>query len=173
MDLPFGLNNACFLLGVFWTGYIVKKTVSLPSGKQWLLPGFLLIAVSIFCALTLNDEVEYMSFDHSEYGRNIFVFYGTALITCLGICWIFQNLKELPLLQWFGRNAMAIFLMHKFPVLFFQVLLGELGDRIGAFRFLLFFGISLLSMVLCCLAGMLFRRFFPWAIGESKEQSNS
>ena len=169
IDLPLGINNACFLLGFFWIGYWVKNNVSLPSGKKWLIPGLLLIAASLFFALTFNDEVEYMSFDHSEYGRNIFVFYSTAAAACLGFCWIFQNLGNLPLLQWFGKNAMAIFLMHKFPVLFFQILLGDLSNRMGNFRCILFLAVSLLSMVLCCLAGMFFRRFFPWAIGESRK----
>ena len=167
LDLPFGINNACFLLGFFFIGYWTRNNVSLPSGKKWLICGFLLVLVSLFCALTFNDEVEYMSFDHSEYGRNIFVFYSMAAAACLGFCWIFQNFGSLPLLQWFGKNAMAIFLMHKFPILFFQILLGDLSDRMGNFRCLLFLAVSLLSMVLCCLASMFFRRFFPWAIGES------
>ena len=169
LDLPFGINNACFLLGIFWAGYVCKNTLSLPAGKKWLFPGLLVIAFSLFCALTLNDEVEYMSFDHSEYGRNIFVFYCTAIATSLGLCWIFQNLGNLPFLQWFGKNAMAIFLMHKFPVLFFQVLLGDLIEKTGAWSFLLFLGISLVSMVLCCAAGSIFRRFLPWVIGESRK----
>ena len=49
-------NEMQFLI-IFWIGYWVKNTVSLPSGKKWLIPGFLLIAASLFFALTFNDEV--------------------------------------------------------------------------------------------------------------------
>lgn len=169
IDLPFGINNACFLLGFFWAGYLIRKYSILPSGKRFLTAGIFLVFISIFLAMTFNDEVSYMSFDHSEYGRNTLVFYGTSLAACLGFFWIFRNLGELPLLQWFGRNAMAIFLMHKFPVLLFQVLLGNLRDKTGFFWFLLPLGISLVSMVLCCAAAHILRHFLPWTIGEYRK----
>lgn len=169
VNLPFGINNACFLFFFLWLGYVLKKTVRLPKGKKWLIPGFLLVGLSIFCALRFNDEVEYMSFTHSEYGRNIYVFYVTALISCLGILWIFENLGSCRLLSWFGRHSMAILVMHKFPVLFFQILLGDLPQRLGRGQWLFYLGISLISMVLCSAAGRILLMIAPWTLGEKKK----
>ena len=168
LNLPFGIPNACFLFAFLWLGVLMGKYGHLPKGKKWILPALLLIVISIGSALKWNDEVEYMAFDYSNYGRNLPVFYGTAAVTSLGICWLTSNLPRMGLLSWFGRNAMAILVMHKFPVLFFQILLGDLGEKMGHFRFLLFLAVSLLSSALCCWAGAFLRRFLPFTLGEGK-----
>ena len=169
IDYPFSINNACFLFLFLWLGYVVKKTVTLPQGKKWLLPAAALTVFGIAFAVCFNDEVEYMSFDHQEYGRNIGVFYSSALLICISICWLCRNLGGCRLLEWFGRNSMAIFLMHKFPVLFFQVILGDLGETMGKWQFLLFLSISFISMCLCCWVGTFLRRWLPWMLGEQKK----
>ena len=164
--LPFGLSNACFLLFFAWAAYLLKDRLSFPEEKIWLAAILPLLGLTFFLALRFNDEVGYMCFDHSEYGRNIPVFYLTALSACLLFTWLARILRENRLLQWFGRNAMAILVMHKFPVLFFQLLLGGIEKRLGSFAFLLYLTITLLSAVLCCLVGSFLRKYFPLVLGE-------
>ena len=170
LDIPFGISNACFLFFFFWIGFVIRKTVTLPQEKKWLPAALLLIALSIFCALRLNDEVEYMRLTDSDYGRNIYVFYASALGSCIGICWGFKILGGGRLFSWFGRYSMGILVMHKFPILFFQVIFGDLGENFGAFRFLWFLGISLLSMVMCCWVAALLGKILPFTIGERKKR---
>ena len=167
--LPFGISNACFLLVFPWTAYVLRKTGRLPEGKKWLVPAGLLLAVSLFCALKCNDEVVYMGFRDSNYGRNIFAFFLTALSACVLFCWIGKLLGSCRLLQWFGRNAMPIFLMHKFPVLFFQVFLGEISRNLGDFQFLFYLLNTLISASLCCLAGSFLRKYLPFTLGETRK----
>ena len=104
----------------------------------------------------------------SDYGRNIPVFYLSAAGSTLALCWICRIAGSSRLLQWFGRHAMSILVMHKFPVLFFQVLLGEVGERFGSARSLWFLLISLLSASMCCGVGELLIRTVPMVIGEKK-----
>lgn len=169
MDIPFGISNACFLFFFFWLGYVVKKTVKLPQEKKWLLPALLLIAVSVFCALRFNDEVEYMRLTDSDYGRNIPVFFVTALGSSLGICWTAMILGRNRLFEWFGRYSLCILVMHKFPVLFFQVIFGRLGEAMGSFQVMWFLLISVLSMAMCCGVGAILKKILPWTVGEYKK----
>ena len=169
LDLPFGINNALFLFPFFWLGYLGSQRKPLPDGKIWLLPALLLTAGSIYAGIRFNEPVEYMRLTESDYGSNVFVFYASAIVSAVCLCWICKILKRNRLLQWFGRNAMAILVMHKFPVLFFQVVLGDMGERFGNFRFLWYLLISLLSMSMCCAVGAFLHRYLPWTIGEHKK----
>ena len=169
LDLPFNIGNACFLFVFLWFGFLAARFMKLPQGKRWLPAAALLISVSVTAAVLLNDEVEYMSFDHQNYGRNIGVFYVTAMISSVGIIWLFQNLGSCRLLQWFGRNSMAIFLMHKFPVLFFQLILGDLSGVPESLATVIYLLNAVLSMVMCCVAGLILRKILPCMLGEKRK----
>lgn len=170
LDLPFGINNTVFLFPFFWLGFAMQQGPGLPQKKCWIPAALALLGSSIFCGLAFNDEVEYMRLTDSDYGTNIPVFYLTALGSSVALCWLCRLTGKCSLLQWFGRHSMSILLMHKFPVLFFQVILGNVGAGFGKLQFLWYLLISLASMALCCAAGEIFLRIAPWAIGERKKK---
>jgi fucose 4-O-acetylase-like acetyltransferase len=63
----------------------------------------------------------------NRYG-NVFLFYASALFTVLGLCFISILMARVNLgfvqkaLTYAGQKTLPILLMHKFPILFFQVL---------------------------------------------------
>lgn len=132
------LNSIIFKIGaLFWKAdvslfmlcffliAIMIKPLLVQSVVNWasLLSNILLLLLGCFLAFQ-NSAVDYLS---NSYG-NVLLFYLSSICTILALCFISMLISHLniqvfsKILTYVGQRTLPILLMHKFPILFFQVL---------------------------------------------------
>jgi len=124
-------------------------------------------AVCIAAALLLGYLFPKVNYSSDTF-PNIPVFCVAALCGCAGISFLSMSIGQNRLLEQVGKNTLAILVMHKFPVLFFQILgpfetILEQNDTIaGNICGLLVSGVS---VFLCLMAGAVIKKLFPFLLG--------
>lgn len=163
--LPFHLESAVFLMPFFLAGMCMRE-ISLDTCvntlPKWILCLFLLLSGGI-TALTLNCRVNYFL---SSYGK-ITVFYLSAFLSVFGLFMLIQRFES-RFLSFIGKNTLPILLMHKFPVVFFQIVLSPVFEKTGFVHLIASVLIALSSVLLCITAGQMLQKFAPFMIGKRK-----
>ena len=168
--LPFHLESSVFLMPFFLAGACLRRSgmdIERFSFKKIIPAAFLLLSGALI-ALFFNCRVNYFL---SSYGK-LPVFYLSAFLSVSAIALLAPHIKS-RLLSYVGKNTMPILLMHKFPVVFFQIVLSKLLHLPGIFETLLALVLTLISAALCLLAGRAIEAFAPILIGKSKTAHNS
>ena len=161
--LPFHLESAVFLMPFFLLGLCLRQIDLHPrpdTMKKWALCIFLLLSGAV-SACFLNSRVNYFL---SSYGK-IPVFYLSAVLSVLGIYMLFQRISN-PLLCLVGQNTLPVLLMHKFPIVFFQIALSPLFKRSGPIHMLSAVLIACISVFLCLVASKILEKYAPFMIGK-------
>lgn len=161
--LPFHLESSVFLMPFFLSGACLRKSginCKADTPITWAFCVFSL-ASGALSALFMNCRVNYFL---SSYGK-LPVFYLSAFLTLTGIVFILPYLKS-RILSFIGKNTMPVLLMHKFPVMFFQIMLSSLFDLTGILHTITAVLVTLTSAALCLLAGFIIQKFAPFAIGK-------
>ena len=101
--------------------------------------------------------------------ENLLVFYLCAFSSVLGYTMLTQFVSG-KLFSYVGRNTLPILLMHKFPIVFFQLFLTKTmakSDTLGV-------AIALVMAVAACamslVAGEIITRICPFALGKRKKK---
>lgn len=115
----------------------------------------------------LNDKVNY----NSDVFGNIPLFYLGAILGCTGLVFFSIALHKQKVLEWIGKHTLPILLMHKFPVLLFQILppfKGWLQNPDSIIGILSGVFISFLVILLCLLVYSFLHLIFPILFGEKR-----
>lgn len=163
--LPFHLESAVFLMPFFLLGMCFRQ-IQLDTSADTLkkrIYCILLLVSGGAIALTMNCRVNYFL---SSYGK-ITVFYASAFLSVIGLYMLVQRINS-RLLSFIGQNTLPILLMHKFPVVLFQIILSPVFGKTGPVHTLLSVLITLVSVSMCIFAGKILERFFPFMIGKRK-----
>lgn len=163
--LPFHLESAVFLMPFFLLGMCLREIrldMSAGTPKKRLLCLILFVSGGAI-ALTLNCRVNYFL---SSYGK-ITVFYVSAFLSVTALYMLVQRVES-RVLSFIGQNTMPILLMHKFPVVFFQIVLSFLFEKTGVVHTAVSVLITVTSVSMCIFAGKILERFFPFMIGKRK-----
>lgn len=102
------------------------------------------------------------------------LFYAIAAVGCIGLFCASVSIQQAKWLEIIGRKTMPILVMHKFPVVFFQVIapcsvwLKRADTLAGVFVAVL---VSALSIALCMAVGHVIERFCPILLGVSQKDS--
>ncbi len=163
--LPFHLESAVFLMPFFLLGMCLREIMpdlSASSPKKRLLCLMLFVSGGAI-ALTLNCRVNYFL---SSYGK-ITVFYASAFLSVFALYMLFQRVES-RVLSFIGQNTLPILLMHKFPVIFFQIVLSPLFEKTGVVHMVVTSMITFASVSMCICAGKILEKFFPFMIGKRK-----
>ncbi|MBQ4618994.1 MAG: acyltransferase [Clostridia bacterium] len=164
--LPFHIESSVFLMPFFLLGACIRHmNVDFCANnlKKWAVC-ILLLVLGALVALFFNTQVNYFL---SSYGK-ITMFYLAAFLSVLGIFMLFQRISLSPLI-YLGQNTMPILLMHKFPVVLFQILLSSVFTKTGAVHTLASGIIAVLSCALCLCAGRIIEKFAPFMLGKDKK----
>ena len=168
--LPFHLESSVFLMPFFVFGACLReadfKTLP-PSLKKWAV-SVLLVVCGAIPTLFMNCRVNYFL---SSYGK-ITVFYGSAFLSVTGIFMIFKRVSS-RILSFIGKNTLPILLMHKFPIVFFQIALSPLFEKTGILHTLTAILVSFASCAMCIAAGKILENFAPIMIGKSNKSNAS
>ncbi len=110
----------CFFVIAFWVKPLLMQRIT-TFASVLLTTMFLLIGGILAFQ---NSAIGYLS---NHYG-NVWLFYSSSICTILGFCYLSIVISHLNVqvinkaLGYVGQRTLPILLMHKFPILFFQVL---------------------------------------------------
>ena len=165
-QLPFGLRLVpdyllYFVLGTFWG---LKE---IPCSRRWLLIVSALGLLLLFGGVAVWNPWQYFPRTIGQHGLKMILTCGCiggwlCLSQCVTLRWIVQM----------GMWSLAIMLLHKFPVVFFQNFVSPIRNLYTGGFVLLLAGlllVSLLSIGLTCLGCRCIQRFCPWLIGMKKK----
>lgn len=165
--LPFSAENALVLLPLFYFGIILRR-VNWPTlsycGK--MVAGIVIFSVGLIAAMlnARNGIVDYVATACRSYP----LFLVGSVFQCGGLMLVLSNIESANMLSLIGRQTMAILVMHKFPIVFCQIILANvvvfgvaaLANPLAALI------VSFLAIGACLEAGSLLNRFAPWVLGS-------
>ena len=61
------------------------------------------------------------------------------------------------LISYIGKNTLAILLLHKFPILFFQVIFKFTKNSMANNNIVVILLIDIITMLMCCLANKIYK----------------
>jgi fucose 4-O-acetylase-like acetyltransferase len=136
--------------------------------KAYLFSLILITAGSII--ILLQKNVDYVSDEYRVY----FLFFIAALCVSLGIIVIFFKADiKANLLSYTGTKTLAILLMHKFPLLFFEFICPGTKQLYSAHRTIASILITILSILLCLIVEAIISKYFPWVFGRYKKVTHN
>lgn len=166
LPLPFGLSSVTwycpFLMFGRWTSSHIKSMCIHPSIKTYIILGILIV---LYCFISWLLPNYYMRWNSSYWFVifTIMAIIGVILSTCIA--------KSIPS-QWLarlGQASLGIMLMHKFPVLFFQVRLPFLIYMLQKSETLFWVGniiVMVASILSCYVITCFIIRCAPWTLGK-------
>ena len=176
--LPFGAEVAISMSGFVELGIVLSK---IDSFKKKYLYGLICIPLIIcgYCLCRINGVVSVMSLN---FGSNYVIYYISSVASIVGIIclsiWLcsFELLKSINRIACYcGKHTIAILCMHKFPILFFQLIVpytkvlfrSESGsvqkDVLGIL-------VTIVVIALCLIVELPINRFLPQVLGNSNKQ---
>lgn len=132
----------------------------------------LLVPILVLIGILLSNINGFAEVRIYSYGRHPILFVLTSLLlggACVCLALFFQHNRLLGVL---GRNTLAILLLHKFPVVFFQsiclMVKNMLSDSCEFNRTLMALIISVVVIAMCYIAGLVIENMAPIVLGKSK-----
>lgn len=156
------IDVAVFMLAFVAAAFLMKPLFAkcLPLWVSALL-ALLLLAVGGAVGL-VNAPVIYLE----NYYGNTFLFYIGAFCSVLGFCYLSIVLSRCnwqPIrrpLVYVGKRTLPILLMHKFPILFFQVISPWTKQPLKADNILVSLLVSIISIAACLVVDVVLQKLF-------------
>jgi len=162
--LPWKLDAALKLLAFALGGWFFVRTAGRVHMRKAMLRVCTLVLLLIGCVtgIFLNERVMYLG---AVYG-NVPVFYLSSICSVLGLSFLFTGLESCPLLEKTGQHTLAILVMHKFPVLFFEWVCPGVKNWMAAGVLLAEIAVVIISMGMCCAAEWIIMKICPCMLGR-------
>ena len=168
--LPFSLENAVLLMPFLLTGAILgrsgwvntKSQIKIVVGAAMVLIGAMAAAMN-----AKHGIVDYVATACRSYP----LFFVAALLQSCGLIAIISTVQSSLALAGIGRKTMSVLVIHKFPIILFQILLKGvmlLGASALSNPFVALF-ITLAVIAICLAAGCVIEHVAPWAFGLPKK----
>ena len=154
-----------FLIAIMAKRFLVQSSYNVSStllGISFLLLG------GIFAFQ--NSTVNYLS---NSYG-NILLFYVSSICTILGLCFISRVVSYINILAlnkaltYVGQRTLPILLMHKFPILFFQVLFPWTRQPLKNNNPYVSLIVAIVSIVGCLIVYQIWKKIFYAIISKTR-----
>lgn len=151
-NLPFSIEIAMKMLLFLAIGKKLYKSKLLykKNNKLAIFLGILLLIATSAIAV-FSPKINYSNDDFP----NFILFLITGILGSIAICLISIGIRKCKILEYIGRNTMTILVMHKFPVVFFQIV-GPYSDVLNSNEsiFAVNMGgmiVSVISIIMCLL----------------------
>lgn len=170
-NLPWKLDAAFKLLGFALAGwFFLHSADSVRLRQPWVRAGALaLMLLGGAAGLAWNVRVRYLG---SAYG-NVAVFYLSSACSVLGICTLLAGLPGCRPLEYAGRRTLAILVMHKFPILFFEWVCPVVKNWLKAGILPAELLVAALAIVMCCIAERIIMKICPFVLGKFPAKANN
>lgn len=168
--MPFGFESAISMIGFFELGILAREKQLFQRSMIKVRWSDGLLLNYIMCIILLSYYNGWTSVRTLIFGNFALLFVITSIIGILSITNIAKRFDNSKMLILLGQNTMPVLLMHKFPILFFQSILPvtktflKNGDSISGVVCGII--VSVISIVMCLIAGKLIEKICPVAIGK-------
>lgn len=159
--MPFQLETALYMLIWYESGYLVKPIMANEKfirsiRKSKIFSTFL--AVLILCASITGAYINGSIQVRVDQYSNVILYYIVACGYIASISIFSVLIENINILQYIGKRTMNILLLHKFPVVFFQLAftLINRGHQDIFYEMLVGILITVISIGLCIIADNLF-----------------
>lgn len=163
-SMPWKLDAALKMLAFALGGWFFLHSANrLPLRKAIIcICGAGLLLIGGLSGVLLNGRVKYLS---AVYG-NIPVFYLSSISSVLGLCLLLMNLRSCTAAEYIGRRTLAVLVMHKFPILFFEWVCPGMKKWMASGLLPAELLAVALSIALCCLAEGIIMKLCPFMLGR-------
>lgn len=171
VKLPFQMETAILMFSYAEIGILIKGILASAADKT--LRNIFCVIVMGATGISISYINGYTDAATSIYGRSIILYILGSMALSYSVLLISVITKENKVLEFVGKNTLPILLMHKFPVLFFQVLCPGTKDWLsvsgGEKKYCCIAAIlSVLTIAMCLLVYRMIKPVFPWIFGEGK-----
>ena len=164
------VDGAVFMLPFFLAGYAMQEFLCFEKMARWpLYLRVLCIAALLLLGGgvgALNGRSTYLG----NYYDNVGAMYIAAMATSIGVCLLVQMVPLWSVPAYVGQHTLGILLMHKFPVLLFQVGIPFTAKQLEHNSVLIGVVVTAISIVLCCGVETIIVRICPILIGKKKQK---
>ncbi|MBE6959383.1 MAG: hypothetical protein E7448_01475 [Ruminococcaceae bacterium] len=168
-SLPFNFSVALKMMAFFAFGQWIVRMISDARvrffGGPWnCIPGILMLIAAGLVGW-LAPKVNYSG----DTFPDVLAFLVTSVSGSFGICLVSMAIEKSKILEYVGKNTLAILVMHKFPVLLFQTVgplkapLTLTDDPVGI---LVAVVVAVVSIAVCLAVGWFIHRFLPFLFGD-------
>ena len=174
--LPFGLESAFFVFAFFQIGVIINQRglviqiASAGKNKAAMVIGVVVLLIVIWFISTYNGFAQVKAL---AFGKSILCLLATSIFGIVAVVILSVLAENTRCLHYLGCHTLPILLMHKFPILFFQMIvrpvgrLLEQGDSVAGIICAVIVGAITIS--LCLTANLIIERVFPMAVGKERK----
>lgn len=171
--LPFGLESAFFVFIFFQIGVLINHQGATSRVGKIRNNRLLMAVISVIMIVVIGIISRYNGFAQVKavsFGRSIFLFLGTSVLGITTVVIISVMADRIRWLQYIGQHTLPILLMHKFPILFFQMIIRPVGKLLEQGNSVV--GITCavivgaISVGLCLIANLIIEKILPIVVGK-------
>ena len=170
-NLIWGLKTVLNIGVFFYIGFLLKK-YNIFNNKSFIMNWyslFFLVLLGIV-GVYFNDIVGYIDYIYGNY----FLMFISGLCISLLIMIISYKIEKSNILEYIGKNTMAILVFHKLIIVIFQSKLGIISQTLINSNFFIEIVVAIIVTVIstffCLVIGECIRKVLPILIGEKKKK---
>lgn len=171
-DLPFSLELILKLFPFFIAGKLFAPTLIALSNTPYKKHKCALFGIALLvttCTLgAISPPVNYTNNSIPSPA----LFYIVAALGCISIYVVSLGMQSAGFLRIMGQKTLTILVLHKFPIVFFQLFgpFSNLLQEPDSMKSFIFAGIpvTVISILLSLVAGQIIEKFFPFLLGMKK-----
>lgn len=173
--LPFELETAGTMFFFFGIGLVIRNQNRIQCLTEFIdmkLRGWksiLLMIMGIIITVSLallNGSTD----TRTDYFGNPFLFVITALAAVSIVLYISRLLKRNVVMEYIGKRTLAILAMHKFPIMFFKMVIPKLNEQILSGNLLVEILLTIGTIILCLIAERLIMVLVPEMFGKRRKK---
>ena len=167
-NLPFGLETAIYLSPFFSCGLLLSGNIGILHKIDIKVKVLCSVALAIIGSVIIlyQKNIDYVSDVYRSYP----LFFISAGIMSLSLIVLFSGLDKCPKpIGIIGQNTMAIMILQRFPLIFFEKVCPITKDIYITNRFVGALLIAGLTIVLCVLVSIALKRILPWSLGVRRQ----
>lgn len=164
--LPYGLDTAITMLVFFSLGFLFFKSLEKAKAiynNKFLLIGLAIITLAVGMLVGLkNGRVRYSA----DVYNNILLFYISSILSIIGYIGISVIINKCKFLEYIGQKTLAILVMHKMPILFFQIAIPYTKNALAQNNLIIGIVVAFISILLCLVANIIIEKYLPFLYGK-------
>lgn len=165
--LPFAIETAFYVLPYTLLGYALSK-YKLPQLNRFLSAAISAVLFGLCFASCYFFKV--ICNVSSDQYTNLSLCFITALCGTFAVVFLCKAIPSSKPLSYLGKNTMVVLLLHKFPILFFQVIFKPTVESMKNNFIPVCIIIAVITVGMCLVAGEIIKIICPWMIGASRKK---
>lgn len=170
MALPFELETALSMAFFFGLG-ILLRSVNFDKWKTKKIcsKGVLIIFLILSFILTILLALYNGTTDtRTDSFGNPWIYTINAFLASLSIIIGSYLINRNKVMEYIGNRTLAILVMHKFPIMFFKMVIPGIGVMILDGNIFVSFGLTIITITLCMIAEWVIGKCVPWCLGGQR-----